>query len=200
MRMQAALHDSVGAMLFSLGAQVRDLHICAADQPVMSSRLARLEADVSAASRALREALFALSESGPERALPMELAEHCRSFEARTGVTARFVQLGPVDPLDVERTTLLITVVREGLLNAEKHANAGTVIVSLGEIEDGVQVTVADDGRPDARTAEAGRTRRGAGAGLGIGLLATKAARLGADVGVVQNEDGGTTLRVAVRR
>ena len=32
-RMQASLHDSVGAMLFSIGAQVRDLRIDAAGQP-----------------------------------------------------------------------------------------------------------------------------------------------------------------------
>jgi signal transduction histidine kinase len=196
-RMQAALHDSVGAMLFSIGAQVRDLRATVPDNPLLRARLGRLESDVSAASLALREALLALSESSPERALPIEIAEHCRSFEARTGVPARFVQLGPVRPLDVERTTLLISAVREGLLNAEKHADAGTVVVSLGEVDGGVQVAVADDGvaRPD----EAGTEEPSPdGTGLGLRLLAEKAARLGGRASLVHDEDGGTTLRVLV--
>ncbi|WP_219417918.1 GAF domain-containing sensor histidine kinase [Pseudonocardia nigra] len=194
-RMQASLHDSVGAMLFSIGAQVRDLRSTLPDNPVLRTRLGRLESDVSAASLALREALLALSESSPERALPIELAEHCRSFEARTGVPARLVQLGEVRPLDSERTALLINAVREGLLNAEKHADAGTVVVSLGEVDGGVQVAVADDGV--ARTGEgADGEPWSEGSGLGIRLLAEKAARLGGRVSLVHDDDGGTTLRM----
>lgn len=196
-RMQASLHDSVGAMLFSIGAQVRDLRTAVPDNPVLRTQLGRLESDVSAASRALREALLALSESSPERALPIELAEHCRSFEARTGVTARFVQLSQVRPLDTERTTLLISAVREGLVNAEKHAEASMVIVSLGETDDGVQVAIADDGlvrEPSNGTDDDGVPCDSTG--LGIRLLAEKAARLGGRVSLVHDEDGGSTLRM----
>ena len=188
-RMQASLHDSVGAMLFSIGAQVRDLRSTLPDNPLLRTRLGRLESDVSAASSALREALLALSESSHERALPIELTEHCRSFSARTGIPARLVQLGAVRPLDVERTTLLIGAVREGLLNVEKHADASTVVVSLGEVDGGVQVAVADDGAP-------GEHPSAAGTGLGLRLLADRAARLGGRVSLVHDEDGGSTLRV----
>lgn len=191
-RMQASLHDSVGAMLFSIGAQVRDLRTTLPDNPVLRTRLGRLESDVSAASLALRESLLALSESSHERALPVELAEHCRSFEARTGVPARLVQLGEVAPLDAERTTLLISAVREGLLNAEKHADAATVVVSLAMVDGGVQVAVADDGCP----AESAVVDNPDGAGLGIRMLVDRAARLNGRVSLVHDEDGGTTLRM----
>jgi LuxR family transcriptional regulator, regulator of acetate metabolism len=191
-RMQASLHDSVGAMLFSIGAQVRDLRSTLPDNPVLRTRLGRLESDVSAASLALREALLALSESSPERALPIELAEHCRSFSARTGVPARLVQLGEVRPLDAERTDVLISVVREGLLNVEKHAGASTVVVSLGEVDGGVQVAVADDGAAVEPVEAAGTP----GAGLGLRMLVDRASRLGGRVSLVRDEDGGTTLRV----
>jgi signal transduction histidine kinase len=192
-RMQASLHDSVGAMLFSIGAQVRDLRTTLPDNPVLRTRLGRLESDVSAASLALRESLLALSESSPERALPVELAEHCRSFEARTGVPARFVQLGPVAPLDAERTALLTAAVREGLLNVEKHAGAGTVVVSLGSVDDGVQVAVADDGGSEDAPAAMRTTE---GGGLGLRMLVERAARLGGRVSLVHDDDGGTTLRM----
>jgi signal transduction histidine kinase len=194
-RMQASLHDSVGAMLFSIGAQVRDLRTTLPDNPLLRARLGRLESDVSAASLALREALLALSETTPERALPIELSEHCRSFSARTGVPARLVQLGAVRPLDAERTALLVAAVREGLLNVEKHAGAGTVVVSLGEVEtpDGrgaVQVAVADDGTPPESDAAP------PGSGIGLRMLVERAARVGGRVSLVHDEDGGSTLRM----
>ncbi|MEU7813786.1 GAF domain-containing protein [Pseudonocardia sp. NPDC049154] len=191
-RMQASLHDSVGALLFSIGAQVRDLRADLPDNPALAGRLTRIEAEVSEASRALREALLALAESSPERALPVELAEHCRSFQTRTGVTCRFVQLGPVAPLDGERTAILVAVAREGLLNAEKHAGASTVIVSLAPDDaGGVQLAVADDGG----VAEPATS---VGSGLGVRMLAARAERLGGRVGLIHDEDGGTTLRVAL--
>ncbi|MBC3194991.1 GAF domain-containing protein [Pseudonocardia sp. C8] len=191
-RMQASLHDSVGAMLFSIGAQVRDLRAALPDNPELAGQFGRLEADVSAATTALREALLALSETTPERALPVELAEHCRSFSARTGVPARFVQLGPVEPLDPERTAVLVAAVREGLLNVEKHAAARTVVVSLGAESGTVQVAVADDGTPPDRDGPAGPT------GVGMRMLAEKAARTGGRAVLLRDEDGGSTLRVTV--
>jgi LuxR family transcriptional regulator, regulator of acetate metabolism len=197
-RMQAALHDSVGAMLFSIGAQVRDLRMTLPDNPVLRTRLGRLESDISAAALALREALLALAESSPERALPIEIAEHCRSFEARTGAPARFVQLGDVRPLDAERAALLVAAVREGLPNVEKHAGAATVVVSLGEMDGGVQIAVADDGvgRRGDPDDEPGAAACCNGAGLGVRLLADNAAQLGGRAGLVHDEDGGSTLRV----
>ncbi|MEU8635932.1 GAF domain-containing protein [Amycolatopsis sp. NPDC048633] len=189
LRMQSALHDSVGALLFSIGVQVRDLHEDVHGNPGLAARLRRLEGDVSAAAGALRESLLALSESSPERALPVELAEHCRSFQARCGVPARFVQLAAVPPLDAERTALLVAAVREGLLNVEKHARASSVIVSLLPSDDGVQVVVADDG-----------TGAGVvpGTGMGLRTLSGRAARLGGRVSLVRDDDDGCTLRAWV--
>lgn len=190
LRMQSALHDSVGALLFSIGVQVRDLHSDAHGNPTLEARLRRLEGDVSAAAGALRESLLALAESSPERALPVELAEHCRSFQARCGVPARFVQLAEVPPLDRERTALLVAAVREGLLNVEKHARASTVIVSLmPSDDDGVQVVVADDG--------AG-AKAVSGTGTGLRTLTGRAARLGGRVSLVRDDDDGCTLRAWV--
>jgi signal transduction histidine kinase len=189
LRMQAALHDSVGAMLFLIGVQVRDLHQSIEDNPALVNRLRRLESDVSAVSNALRESLLVLSETTPERALPVEIAEYTRSFEARTGVPARFVQLGDVAPLDAERTALVVAVVREGLLNIEKHANPRSVIVSLGSSDGGgVHVVVADDGTGEVET-------NSPSSGLGVRSLAERALRLGGHVSLVRDDDGGCTLR-----
>lgn len=187
-RVQSALHDSVGALLFLIGVQVRDLHQSVQDNPTLVDRLRRLESDVSAASAALRESLLVMTDTTPERALPVEIAEYARSFEARTGVPARFVQLATVAPLDAERTALLVAVVREGLLNVEKHGNPQSVIVSLGPTDDGgVHLVVADDSSTEVTGSPS--------SGLGVRTLAERAVRLGGHVSLVRDEDGGCTLR-----
>lgn len=187
-RIQDSLHDSVGALLFSIGAQVQALQDTLSDHPAVLTELCRLESDISAVSAALRESVLALSEVTPERALSVEIMAHTRSFERRTGVSARFVELSDVPPLDVERTELLIAIVREGLINVEKHACAHAVIVSIGASANGVHLAIADDG--------AGTPADGVpGTRLGLRSLTRRAARLGASVALLRGEDGGCTLR-----
>ena len=192
-RLQVSLHDSVGAMLFSIGAQVRDLHDTAADNPTLASRLRRLQSEVAAAAGALRESLLALSESVPDRALPVTIAEHCRSFQARTGVQARFVQLGALPTLDQPRADVLVAAVREGLLNVEKHANAASVVVSLGPADGGVQVAVADDA-----TGAAAPAQQAMGTGLGLASLAERVSYVAGRMSFVRDEEDGCTLRAWV--
>jgi len=60
-------------------------------------------------------------------------------------------------------------------------------------VDGGVQVAVADDGL----VREGGPDEVAVGSpGLGIRMLAEKAARLGGRVSLVHDEDGGTTLRM----
>ena len=190
-RLQVSLHDSVGAMLFSIGAQVRDLYELTGADPSLAARLLRLQAEVSAASGALRESLLALSETVPDRALPLTVAEHCRSFETRTGVSARFVQLGALPTLDPVRTEVLVAAVREGLLNVEKHANAASVVVSLGPADGGVQVAVADDAPGPA-------VPGALGSGLGLSTLAERVSCVAGRLSFVRDEEDGCTLRAWV--
>jgi LuxR family transcriptional regulator, regulator of acetate metabolism len=64
-------------------------------------------------------------------------------------------------------------------------------VVSLGEVDGVVQIAVADDGSPGE-----GQAPDSDGCGLGIRLLAERAARLGGRVSLVHDEDGGATLRM----
>ncbi len=195
-RLQVSLHDSVGAMLFSIGAQVRDLYEVAGADPALTSRLHRLQSEVAAASGALRQSLLALSETTPDRALPVTVAEHCRSFEARTGVSTRFVQLGTLPALDPIRVEVLVAAVREGLLNVEKHASAASVVVSLGPADGGVQVAVANDAGGQA--APGALDCGAAGSGLGLARLADRVSCVAGRMSFVRDEEDGCTLRAWV--
>src|SRR5207244_1649161 len=127
------LHDSVGAMLFRISAEVRALRGADGCSPAVLSRLATLENQVADATAALREAL----------------------------------------------------------LNVEKHARAGSVVVSLGRLDGGVTLVVTDDGVGMAPAAE----RDG---GLGLASLEASVVQVGGTFRVVSGDDGGTTVRAWV--
>ena len=96
-----------------------------------------------------------------------------------------------------------MAVVRESLVNVEKHARAASVFVSLVSSGGGVAVAVADDGlgwsdaERDRPVSEFCTNRAASDAGSGMGLKACydRLARLGGSLSVVGNEDGGITVR-----
>jgi signal transduction histidine kinase len=104
-----------------------------------------------------------------------------------------------------------VAVVREALVNVEKHAHATSVVVSLVASGEGLAVAIADDGLgwPDAAApgadplAElAARRPRGPSrersSGMGLKASYDRVARLGGALSIVGNEDGGLTVRAWV--
>src|SRR2546430_6621817 len=92
------LHDSVGAMLFRISAEVRALRGADGCSPAVLSRLATLENQVAEATAALREALMALHETAGEHELAVAVQGDCRAFEERTGVSASAIPLSDMPP------------------------------------------------------------------------------------------------------
>jgi len=130
-RLALELHDSVGAMLFAIGAGVRGLGGEPALAPVVRSRLADIERQAGEASATLRLSLQALSVPPQELALGVALRCDCRCFEERSGVSARVILLSEVPVLRAAATRALADSVREALLNVEKHAGARSVVVTV---------------------------------------------------------------------
>jgi signal transduction histidine kinase len=191
-RLSVALHDSVGAMLFGIGAEVRDLRSAAGGNVQLARRLRAIETQVSAAASALRESLAALSPAVPEQELSATIVGDCEAFGARTGILARAIVLGELPPLDRHRAELLRQVAREGLLNVEKHARATSVLVSLSRSEQGVMVAVVDDG---IGLREVSGCPRPHSSGLGLASLRDRLGQVGGSLSLVDTEDGGLTLR-----
>jgi signal transduction histidine kinase len=184
------LHDTVGALLFRIGAEVRDLGAEYDVNPSLTSRLQGLEERVSEAAAMLRDCLRGLQETPPEYALPAVLRADCRAFEQRSGAACHLATLDELPPLDPARHELVIRVVREGLLNVEKHASASSVVVALSTAHGGLLVAVADDGGgPAADTESVERCR------LGLTGLRESLAQVGGTLELLPNDDRGTTLR-----
>ncbi len=194
-RVAADLHDTLGAMLFSIGAQVRSLRGQFGDQDAspdltggaLVARLEAIERQVSDAGAALRESLSALHHGPPGVSLSSTTQADVQAFRERTGISAQLVLLTELPPLDEHRTGALVGAVREALLNVEKHSGASSVVVTLAHMDRGVLLAVTDDGR--------GLNADDNGDGLGLLAAQERVARLGGRLTLTGDDGDGATLR-----
>jgi len=187
-RLAVELHDTVGAVLFTLRAGIQRLR----DEPLLDTevqyRLGAIEQQAAEASAALRGSMRVLHAPPEQVALGVALREHCRAFAERTGVAARIITLTELPSLPRARMGALADAAREALLNVEKHARARSVVVSVFSLRGGVAVSVSDDGvglNDDY-------TRRD---GLGLASMVERLARVGGTASIGPNEDGGVTVQ-----
>ena len=231
LRIAEELHDTVGQILFAIGASARRLRAetdglsaalaaalatgRGADGPVAGSAAGRADGDTGVADRMpdfaaltaaiedhagratgmLRDALRRLAPRSPEESLPIAARVAIEEFTQATGLAAHLVVLGEPRTVSADGAAGLLNVVREGLLNAAKHAGARLVLVTLAYAPDAVEVAVQDDGAglPGGFSLRAipGRT----GAGFGLPSLLRRMQQLGGTLAVRPAEQGGTTLR-----
>jgi signal transduction histidine kinase len=78
------------------------------------------------------------------------------------------------------------------LHNAEKHARARSVVVSLHATDGGVSVVVADDGVGLDQPSDGNGS---SSSGLGLEATANRLGQVGGQMVVSTNEDGGCTMR-----
>jgi LuxR family transcriptional regulator, regulator of acetate metabolism len=190
-RLALQLHDTVGAMLFTIGAGVRKLSDDLDHDPDVRARLETIERQAAEAAAVFRESLHALHAPPDSVALAVALRADCRSFEERTGIPARLLVLDDLPPLHASRAGALAAAVREALLNVEKHAEASSVLVSVFRTRDGATVAVYDDGvGPPAVGDDRG--------GLGLAAATDRLGRVGGYLTVGRNDDGGVTVQAWV--
>lgn len=190
-RMAAELHDSVSPVLFRIGAELRSLRSMQ-DLDRIRGRIDEVERQVESVTAMLRSSLAQLNEQPPERQLAVAIQEDCEAFEERAGIPARFVALAEIPELPPGRVETLTSVVREALVNVEKHARASTVVVSVVVADGQLTVAVADDGHgwTNCDAVKAGH--------LGLPLSVRRMERVGGGVSITGDEDGGTTVRAWV--
>ncbi|WP_224403595.1 GAF domain-containing protein [Pseudonocardia sp. ICBG1034] len=188
-RLAAELHDSVGALLFSIGSGMAGLAESAGADPVLRARLDQLRSQAAEASTALRDSMRTLRASPAALELAVALRADCTAFTERTGTPAELVMLDDDLTLAPTRRDIAVTAVREALHNVEKHAGAHGVVVSVGRRRTPERLTVAvtDDG--------VGITP-GRPHGIGLSTTAEAVARVGGRLTVDGDPDGGTTWRI----
>jgi signal transduction histidine kinase len=186
-RVALALHDSLGATLFSIGAAVRTLRADVGPDGQLAERLAYIEEQTALASATVRRTLLALSTSPSEIALGVALQSDCRAFAERTGIESRALAMGTLPNLAPTQTRELLLATREALLNVEKHSQARSVIVTAYAADGGVSVVITDDGVGPATSTN--------GDGLGLMAARERLSRLGGRLQIDAGDEGGCTVR-----
>jgi signal transduction histidine kinase len=193
-RISRDLHDALSPLLFGIGnAAQRVSGTLAAAAPDLVEQIRAIEAQAAQASSSLREILRALAPGAGDEGLPAVIAMDVRGFATVTGTAADFAVIGEPHPLTCEQEAVLIAVVREGLHNVGKHAQASTVLVTLHYGEESAEIVVQDDGRGLPEDFEVVQVPRD-GQHYGLASLSQRLARVGGDIVLQRNQDGGMTL------
>ena len=188
-RIARDLHDHVGSSLAMIGFEVDRVISMASDHPDMEPALRELRQQVSAVITDVRETLYDLrTDVSDTRDLVETTREFLSRVEQRSGIATECdVQLGLRLPLIVERE--LWQIVREAIVNAERHSKAERISVH-GRRENGtISLSVRDNGvgldskraRPDS---------------YGLMGMRERALRLDADLTVRSRDTGGTEMRI----
>ncbi len=118
LRIAEQLHDTVGQLLFAIGASARRLRSCDGDAADLARIGELIEGTATEATAMLRDALRQLTPRAPEESLPVAVRVGVEEFSQTSGVPAHLVVLGEPRTVSADGAGALLNVVREGLHNA----------------------------------------------------------------------------------
>jgi len=145
--MARELHDTLGSSLTALNMYLALLQHEMPDNPALLKRLDQMKTmllSITAATRRLQGQLR------PEKldvfGLKVALHEHALEFGKRTGIACRTSL--PDEDLNFPSSydIALFRIAEEALENTARHAHASKVDLILDESEDGVMLTIRDNG------------------------------------------------------
>lgn len=144
-RLARELHDTLGHALTTLTVHLEAIGRAARSRPESLEPLLEDTRGLTRRAMAdLRESLAGLREDAPERPVDARLAELAERAAARAGwrleVRAEPVKLPPTT------AHALLRIAREALANAERHAAARKVGVTLRSAGEALELAVEDDG------------------------------------------------------
>ena len=188
-RIARDLHDHVGSSLALIGFEVDRALSVSADAGEVETVLRDLRKQVSAVVTEVRDTLYDLrTEVTDHRDLTATTAEFLKRVEQRSGILTRCdVRIPGRLPMLVEREVWQI--LREAILNAERHSKATHLMVAARQTSSSLTITVRDDGVGlDATTARPDS--------YGLVGMRERAHRLDAELALQSLPTGGTEMRL----
>jgi signal transduction histidine kinase len=143
-RIARDMHDHVIQRLFATGLSLQSASRFA-EHPTVRTRLDEAVDNLDAAIKDIRHTIFELHRARPTRELREEIVELVRTSAETLGFTPELTIKGPLDNLAADLEADLVAVVREGLSNVVRHAQASSVSVRVTS-DSRIKVRVADDG------------------------------------------------------
>jgi two-component system, NarL family, sensor histidine kinase UhpB len=165
-RVSRELHDDTAQLLFAQLLQVTAFK-SAADQRLQAVATKLEQSTVAALEGVRRLALELRPPALDDLGLAEALGELCQRFRETCQCDATLEARGMRGRLSAEVELVLYRVAQEALTNVSKHARANHVALDLERTNDGVSLSVKDNGVGFDRS----RFARGDGIGLGLGLF-----------------------------
>lgn len=182
-RIARDLHDHVIQRLFAVGLTLQGA-IPRARVAEVQKRLADTVDELQNVIQEIRTTIFDLhgGSSGTTR-LRQRINEAVTAFSG-SGIRTTVAFVGPLSVVDAALADHAEAVVREAVSNAVRHANAGTLTVTV-RVEDELSVEIVDDGcgMPADVTAS------------GLNNLRARAAEVGGQLVLAEAPGGGTVVR-----
>lgn len=190
-RIAMDLHDGVIQALYgvalSLGALRRKSSDTTSDGAVLGNAIKQLTDTIQGIRDYIYELRTGIAEGNDlEAALRARVEELARA----TSVTPRLLIEGNVRDIDVEKTHHLMYICHEALSNVARHSGATTVTVRLVRTDDGLSLSITDDGRGFDASATGRRL------GDGMSNMRERATLLGATLTIHSQPGAGTSVQV----
>ncbi len=146
-RIARDLHDVVIQRLFAAGLSIQSLQRYITDKTA-SERIRAVTTELDETIRDLRNTIYSLRTSAGETELLSDLILRAvRNAAKPLAFAPRLNLAGPIDSAISEETAKhLLAVLSEGLSNAVRHSDAGTIGVTVDVSAETVTVTIDDDG------------------------------------------------------
>jgi len=185
-RLARDLHDNVIQRLFAAGLTLHS--IAGVEAPQTADRLKDVIHDIDETIRQIRSTIFELGSTEIDSGIRSSILSLVHNLTPVVGFDVKVSFDGPVDTMaSDELAEHLLAVIREGLTNVGRHAQASKASVSV-TVKDGLcRLQVTDDGRglDSAETSEGG---------LGLVNLRRRAEKLHGQFAIETPESGGTAL------
>jgi len=143
-RIARDMHDHVIQRLFATGLSLQSTSRLG-EHPTVRTRLDEAVDNLDEAIKDIRRTIFELRRAKPTQGLREEIEDVVRDSRQTLGFVPDLTIDGGLDVLGVELEADLVAVVREGLANIIRHAEASSASVCI-TIDGTIRVEVADDG------------------------------------------------------
>jgi two-component system sensor histidine kinase UhpB len=189
-RLARDLHDEVNQALTAILLRLEALSQAA--PPELTDELTEVKRLVNQAMNELLQLARQLRPTAlDDHGLLPAMASQVRRFAAQTGIKADLNATGHEIRLQPDEEIAVFRIAQEALANVARHAGASQVEVDLRTGNDGVELTVRDDGR-GFEPAHPG------GNGLGLGGMAERARLVGGELTIDSRPGSGTELSLRV--
>jgi PAS domain S-box-containing protein len=195
-RIARDLHDDVSQQLAAISIAIGECR----RRPEMqgNAELRTILTDAQRQTIALAEDIRLLSHDLHPRVLRHAgfvdaLRSHCAEFARQQGIDVEIKANGDLATTEIETGLCLYRIAQEALRNIAKHAGACHVCVTVRQVDDEVELAVADDGKGFDLT-----KIREQGGGLGLRSIEERVRLVGGRLAIETSPSTGTRITVCV--